>query len=185
MLRVALRARLMRPYRMLRFRSFGRDSVLHRPDWVYRPRQIEIGDGVIILGHVWLAVEKPAWELPGPVIRIGDRVGIRPYCTISAAESIVLEDNVILSAFSTVIDSDHTVGPSPNVLDNPLKTGAVRIGEGTWIGERSAILRGARIGRFCVIGANSVVRGEIPDFSIAVGAPARVVGSTRDPAERA
>ena len=42
------------------------------------------------------------------------------------------------------------------------------------------MLRGADIGRCCIIGANSVVRGEIPDYSIAVGAPARVVGSTRD-----
>jgi acetyltransferase-like isoleucine patch superfamily enzyme len=41
-----------------------------------------------------------------------------------------------------------------------------------------AVLRGADIGRRCIIGANSVVRGHIPDNSIAVGAPARVVGST-------
>jgi acetyltransferase-like isoleucine patch superfamily enzyme len=56
----------------------------------------------------------------------------------------------------------------------------VRVGAGTWIGERVAVLRGANIGRCCIIGANSVVRGEIPDYSIAVGAPARVVGSTRE-----
>jgi acetyltransferase-like isoleucine patch superfamily enzyme len=39
-----------------------------------------------------------------------------------------------------------------------------------------AVLKGAQIGECCVIGANSVVRGEIPPFSVAVGAPARVVG---------
>jgi acetyltransferase-like isoleucine patch superfamily enzyme len=65
-------------------------------------------------------------------------------------------------------------------MHNPLVSTPVRIGEGTWIGERVAVLRGADIGRCCMIGANSVVRGEIPDYSIAVGAPARVVGSTRD-----
>jgi acetyltransferase-like isoleucine patch superfamily enzyme len=40
------------------------------------------------------------------------------------------------------------------------------------------VLRGARIGRKCIIGAHSVVRGEIPDGSVAAGIPAKVVGST-------
>jgi acetyltransferase-like isoleucine patch superfamily enzyme len=51
-------------------------------------------------------------------------------------------------------------------MRGPLATSPIRIGRGTWIGER------------CIIGANSVVRGRIPDNSIAVGAPARVVGTT-------
>jgi acetyltransferase-like isoleucine patch superfamily enzyme len=65
-----------------------------------------------------------------------------------------------------------------NVLYNPLETAPVRVGKGTWIGERCAILRGADIGRHCIIGANSVVTGRIPDHSVAVGAPARVVRQT-------
>jgi acetyltransferase-like isoleucine patch superfamily enzyme len=56
-------------------------------------------------------------------------------------------------------------------------TAPIRIGRGTWIAERVAVLKGANIGRCCIIGAHSVVRGEIPDYSIAVGAPARVVGT--------
>jgi acetyltransferase-like isoleucine patch superfamily enzyme len=146
---------------------------------VYGPQHIAIGSRTLILAHVWLSVERPAWDRPGPVIDIGDGVGIRPYCTISAAESIIIEDHVVLSAFSTVIDSDHTFdGPSESVIWNPLRTAAVRIGRGSWIGERVAILRGSNVGRFCIVGANSVVRSEIPDHSVAGGAPARVVGST-------
>jgi acetyltransferase-like isoleucine patch superfamily enzyme len=106
---------------------------------------------------------------------------VRPYVTISAAESITIEDGVVISAFTTIIDSDHTFANGlPNVMHNPLVSSPVRIGEGTWMGERVAVLRGANIGRCCMIGANSVVRGEIPDYSVAVGAPARVVGSTRE-----
>ena len=71
---------------------------------------------MLILHGAWLSVETPAWNLPTPVLRIGDRVGIRPYCSISASESIVLEDDVILAAYSTVIDSDHTFKDGwPNV----------------------------------------------------------------------
>ncbi len=182
MRRVVMRARFMHPYWRRRFRRFGDHSILHRPDWVYGPHQIEIGERVVVLKSIWLAVERVAWNLPAPVLRIGDGVAIRPYCTISAAESIVIEDDVVLSSFSTVIDSDHVhSGASDNVVwGGKLATSPIRIGRGTWIGERVAILRGSDIGRSCTIGSNSVVRGRIPDHSIAVGAPAKVVGSTLD-----
>jgi acetyltransferase-like isoleucine patch superfamily enzyme len=52
------------------------------------------------------------------------------------------------------------------------------VGEGTWVGTHATIL--ADIGRYCVIGAGAVVTKPIPDFSVAVGTPARVVGSTAD-----
>jgi acetyltransferase-like isoleucine patch superfamily enzyme len=178
--RVMLRGRFVEPYRRRRFHSFGGGSVLHRPDWIYGPQQMAIGERVLALHGLWLAVERPAWDLPAPVLTIGDRTAIRPYCTISVAESVSIEDDVVIAAFSTVIDSDHTIGPNPSVLDNPLVTAPVRIGRGCWIGERVAVLRDSTIGEFSVIGANSVVNGEIPPFSVAVGSPARVVGSTRD-----
>jgi acetyltransferase-like isoleucine patch superfamily enzyme len=181
MRRVALRAALMRPYRRARFHAFGANSVLHKPDWLYGTHRIAIGANVIILGHIWLSAERGTWDRPTPAITIGDGTAIRPYCTITAAESIVIEENVVLSAFTSVIDSDHTFGDnSESVLWNPVESAPVRIGRGTWVGERTTILRGAQIGRSCAIGANSVVRGAIPDYSVAVGVPAKVVGSTRE-----
>jgi acetyltransferase-like isoleucine patch superfamily enzyme len=179
--RVVWRARALEPWRRRQFAAFGRDSILHRPDWISHPEKIEIGSSVLMFHGLWLAAEQPAWGRPGPAIRVGDHVAVRPYCTISAAESVTIEDGVVISAFTTIIDSDHTFAAGrPNVMHNPLVSTPVRVGEGTWIGERVAVLRGADIGRCCMIGANSVVRGEIPDYSIAVGAPARVVGSTRE-----
>jgi acetyltransferase-like isoleucine patch superfamily enzyme len=179
--RVVWRGKLAAPYRRRQFAAFGADSILHRPDWISHPDKIEIGSSVLMFHGLWLAAEQPAWNRPGPAVRIGDHVGVRPYCTISAAESVTIEDGVVISAFTTIIDSDHTFAAGrPNVMHNPLVSTPVRVGEGTWIGERVAVLRGSDIGRCCIIGANSVVRGAIPDYSIAVGAPARVVGSTRD-----
>lgn len=175
-----LRARLLRPHRRLRFHRFGRHSVVHRPAWIYGPHQIEIGERVLVLHGAWLSVERPAWELEAPVLRIGDGVGCRPNCTISATESVVIEDDVIMAAGCSVVDSDHTIGgPSDNVLLNPMVSSPIRIGRGTWLGDRVSVLRGSDVGCFCMIGANSVVRGSIPDYSVAVGSPARVVGSTR------
>ena len=177
MRRVELEGKLTRPWRRRRFHAFGEGAVVHRPMWIYGPHQIAIGDYALIMHRVWLSVETLAWKAEAPTLCIGNRVGIRPHCSISAAESVILEDDVILSAYSTVIDSNHTFAQgNPNVMHNQLVTSPVRIGRGTWIGERTSILRGSQIGACCIIGANSVVNGEIPPYSIAVGAPARVVG---------
>lgn len=177
MRRVALRGRLLRPYWKRRFYAFGADAIIHRPGSILGPWQISIGRDTLILAGCYLSVETFAWHLPAPVLRIGDRVGIRPYCMISASESIVIEDDVIIGAFSSVIDSDHTFAEGRcNVMHNSVATAPIRIGRGSWLAERVAVLRGSSIGRCCIVGANSVVSGELPDYSIAVGAPARVVG---------
>jgi lipopolysaccharide O-acetyltransferase len=176
--RVALRGRLLHGYRRRQFQSFGPGSIVHRPMWVFGGHKIAIGAHSLMLHQAWLSVETPAWEGPDPVLRIGDRVGIRPYCVLSAMESIVIEDDVIIGAYSSVIDSDHTFSAGqPNVMHNPSATAPIRIGRGTWIAERVAVLRGADIGECCIVGANSVVRGHLPPYSIAVGSPARVVGA--------
>ena len=51
----------------------------------------------------------------------------------------------------------------------------VEIGDGAWLGENVVICPGVRVGRGAVVGANAVVTEDVPDFSLAVGAPARVV----------
>jgi lipopolysaccharide O-acetyltransferase len=177
MRRAELRACLMRPYWSRRFYSFGAATIVHRPGGVFGAQQIAIGSHSLILAGTYLSVETPAWHRPAPVLSIGDRVGIRPYCMISASEQIVIEDDVIIGAFTSVVDSDHTFAEGrPNVMHNRVACAPIRIGRGTWLAERVAVLKGSDIGRCCIVGANSVVRGELPDYSIAAGAPARVIG---------
>lgn len=196
MWRVAVRAKVVHPYWRRRFHSFGAGSIFHDPVWLYGAHKIAIGEGTII-GMGMLSVEFPAWRRPGPAISIGNRVGIRQFSTITAAESVVIEDDVGIGAHSFVSDLEHlplaqdhaarerVSVPSSRPPLNPamggeLKTVPTRIGRGTLVFERVAVLSGSTIGKYCVIGTNSVVRGDIPDYSVAVGAPARVVGSTRD-----
>jgi acetyltransferase-like isoleucine patch superfamily enzyme len=146
--------------------------------WVLAEHLMALGDDVLILRGASLSVESPAWGSSEPALRIGNRVGIRPFCVISASASVTIEDDVILGSFTSIVDSDHTFALGrPNVMHNPLDAEPIRVGRGTWLAERVAVLKGAQIGRCCIVGANSVVKGEIPDFSIAVGAPARVVGT--------
>ena len=65
-------------------------------------------------------------------------------------------------------------------IDEPIgrqlwKNAPVRIGAGCWLGHGSIILPGTTIGRHVVVAAGSVVRGEIPEYCVVAGAPARIV----------
>ena len=51
----------------------------------------------------------------------------------------------------------------------------LKIGDGSWIGTHVAILGDVHIGAHCVIGANSVVTKDVPDYRVAVGSPAKVI----------
>ncbi|MCW2673814.1 MAG: acyltransferase [Frankiales bacterium] len=177
--RVAAEAALLRPRRHRQFQAFGSRSIVHRPLWLYGTRHAAIGSYTILMHGVWLSVERTAWDQAEPALRIGDRVAFRPFVAVSASESVVIEDGVTIGAGSGIYDSNHTVAAAhKSVLDTPLSSRKVRIGEGSWLGDRVTVLSGADIGRGCVIGAGSVVRGTIPDHSIAVGVPARVIGPT-------
>jgi acetyltransferase-like isoleucine patch superfamily enzyme len=184
MWRLSLMAKLMRPLRERQFGHLGEGSIVYRPDWLYGTQHMSIGDRVVVMRGAWLAVERSAWDRDEPVLRIGNGVGIRSNATISAATSVVIEDDVVFGGSVTVVDSDHTWNAGqPNVLHNPTEASPIRIGRGTWLGDRTTVLRGADIGEFCMIGAHSVVRGHIPDHSVAVGSPAKVVGKTNAPVE--
>lgn len=175
--RSALRARFIRPYWVRRFESFGVATILDRPEIVLGPHKITIGSHTLIQQGCHLCAETHGWHRSSPILCIGDRVAIRPHCMISASESVIIEDDVVIGAYSSVVDSDHTFREGrPNVLHNSVDAAPVHIGRGTWLAERVAVLRGAKIGRCCIIGANSVVKGSLPDYTIAVGAPARAVG---------
>jgi acetyltransferase-like isoleucine patch superfamily enzyme len=97
--------------------------------------------------------------------------------TISAASRILIDEYVLLAR--NVYISDH--GHAYEEVDTPIMCQGismvrpVSIGRHSWLGQNVSVLPGASIGVHCVIGANSVVLSDIPDYSVAVGSPARVV----------
>lgn len=180
MRRVVARNRPLRPLRRRQFHSFGDRSLVDRPAWLYGTHHIAIGTGVIVLRGAWLSAESVGWDRPAPTLTIGNGCWIRIGGTISAAESIMLEEDVICGAYVTIVDSAHTwTSGHPNTIYSPLRTKPVRIGQGTWLADRATVTAGSDIGVQCAIGAGAVVRGTIPDYSIVVGNPGKVVGSTK------
>jgi acetyltransferase-like isoleucine patch superfamily enzyme len=178
--RVAVRNQLLRPRRVRQFHAFGAKSFVDRPIWLYGTQKISIGTRVVILRGGWLAVERPGWDRPAPVLDIRDDVAIRVGCTISAAESILIEEHVGVGAGVTIVDSKHTwTSGHPNPLYSPAESAPIRIGRGTWLADRVTVAAGTEIGEQCAIGPNSTVSGKVPDFSLVLGNPGRIVGTTR------
>jgi virginiamycin A acetyltransferase len=108
-----------------------------------------------------------------PTAEVGRRVYTGVFCCLGA---VTLEDDVLLGSHVSVINggSQHGIGR----LDVPIREQAgswprVAVGRDSWIGDRATVL--ADIGSHCVVGAGSVVTRAIPDYAIAVGAPARVI----------
>ncbi len=104
---------------------------------------------------------------------------MRPFASITAVESVTIEDDVSIASLSTVTDATHDVATIAGSAET-LAAAPVRIGRGTGIAQRVAVLAGSNVGQHCYIEANSIVSGDIPDCSIATGIPARVVGETRE-----
>ncbi|PYR21983.1 MAG: hypothetical protein DMF98_21120 [Acidobacteria bacterium] len=85
---------------------------------------------------------------------------------------------VLMAAYSYVIGGDHDFSdPARAVLAQERVSAGVSVGDGVWIGAGAKILDGVVIGAHAVIGAAAVVRENVPARAIAVGIPARIVGS--------
>ena len=167
-----------------RFGAFGEGSIICFPvTSLMNERHIEIGENTMIGPHVALSAGMaPGQEcLSQPVVRIGDRCLIGRGSGIVGHFSIDIGDDVWTGHHVYITDQNHGY----DNVDIPISQQSmpekpVRIGSGSWLGHGTVVLPGADIGEHVVIGANSVVTGSIPSFSVAVGAPARVVKSMSD-----
>ncbi|MFP3664199.1 MULTISPECIES: acyltransferase [Priestia] len=110
-------------------------------------------------------------------IHIGDNVGISG-ATIYARKSIKIGNNTLIGGNTKIIDNDfHPVDPAIR-WETPHEHMGIRpieIGENVFIGCNCLILKGAKIGDNAVIGAGSVVNGEIPANCVAAGNPVRII----------
>jgi len=140
--------------------------------------KVEIGNDVTLNSTSRFNPLAPARRLaivtcaPGARVVIGDRAGLSN-CVISCSERIVIGPDSMLGAECLVIDSDfHGL---PLGQGKAARTAPVEIGHHVFIGARSIILKGVRIGDGAVIGAGSVVCSDIPAGCVARGNPALII----------
>ena len=161
------------------FKSFGaRSLIMWRPNTIFNERYIEIGTDTLIGPGVSLSAGMvPGQEcITSPVVRIGDRCLIGKGSGIVGHFSITIGNDVWTGHHVYITDQNHgyeNIALPISQQSQPER--AVVIGDESWLGYGSVVLPGVTIGKHVVIGANSVVTRDIPDYSVAVGSPARVV----------
>lgn len=170
------------------FREFGPGSAICFPvTALYGERHIRLGAQTIIGPHCTLSAGvSPEHRLDrDTVVSIGHGCLIGRGSGIVAHESIEIGDDVFTGHHVYITDANHGYeDPDVPIGRQFAASRPVSIGTGSWLGHGSIVLPGSRVGRHVVVGAGSVVTGEIPDYSVAVGVPARVV-RRYDPADPA
>lgn len=159
----------------MKFSTFGLHSGMQSPLRIDGAKNIMIGDHVTIQYKSWLGA-LPLTGSDNATLIIEDGTVIGNFNHIFATKRIVIHRKVLTADKVFISDNFHNYElVNVPIIDQPIvQNGEVEIGEGTWLGENVCVL-GASIGRHCVIGANSVVTKNIPDYSIAVGVPAKVI----------
>lgn len=157
------------------FAEYGRRSVIQRPVRLRGEDRIAIGSDVFVGAGSWLQVL--SGDAEGVAIAIGDGTSIVGSCVLSAARSIRVGRRVLMARNVYIADHMHAFADTGTaVLDQGVdRVAPVEIGDGAWLGQNVVVGPGVRIGRGAVVGANSVALSDVPDFAVAVGAPARVV----------
>lgn len=161
------------------FGKFGNGSIICFPQTtIFNERYIHIGCDTMIGSHVALS----AGMIPGqvcltdPVVRIGDRCLIGRGSGIVGHLSIVIGNDVWTGHHVYITDQNHGYENIEIPISQQIQVERpVSIGDGSWLGAGVVVLPGSTIGKHVAVGANSVVTGHLPDYCVAVGAPARVI----------
>jgi acetyltransferase-like isoleucine patch superfamily enzyme len=157
-------------YRLLchGFERHGKGGSIGRQFRVMGKLSIAVGDRVAFRDNIYLGGNGR--------LTVGSHTSINAGCMIAAMESVQIGSNVMFAPYVYVLDVDHKF----ERLDIPMtKQGytisPVVIEDDVWIGTGAVITKGVRIGRGSIIGANSVVTRDVPPYSLAAGAPAKVI----------
>lgn len=114
----------------------------------------------------------------GP-LEIGDEADIGPHVIIASIGGVVLEKNVLIAGNCYFGGARYNFDSleKPIMYQGIYSRGPLVIGEGTWIGASAMVFDGVTIGKGCVVGAGAVVTKDIPDYSVVVGNPAKIIRS--------
>jgi len=159
------------------FYSFGDNSIIQEDSKISNLSCIQIGTGTFIKDNSWLNICSYENNTV-PKIMIGDGCQIGSRFTMSIANKGVIERNVIMEPNVYISDCSHNY----EAIGIPIMhqgitsvTHEIIIGENSWIGINASIVGNVRIGRGCVVRANSYVTKSIPDYCVVAGSPATII----------
>lgn len=169
---------LVRYWRLLRLRLAHPHLVLR--GLVFLGREVEVhcrpGYGRLEIGAFTHLGDRSAIRCHEGSLRIGDKVVFGCNTVVNCYLDVEIGAATLLADWVYIVDFDHrTTDLRVPIKDQGIVKSPIRIGPGSWLGTKVTVLRGAQTGRGCVVGANAVLRGGVPDYAVAAGNPARVV----------
>jgi acetyltransferase-like isoleucine patch superfamily enzyme len=154
--------------------SLGIHSSIVWPARIDGAKNMEIGSGTFIQRGSWLYARSV--DRSDVYLKIGRNCIFGYNIHIASVRSVVIGDNVLTANNVFITDNTHSYRDVDRpIIEQPVVfSGSVEVGSGSWLGENVCILS-SNIGRNSVIGANSVVTRDVPDYCVAVGAPAIII----------
>ncbi len=146
--------------------------LVRRPVYIRGRKGLSFGTGFTTGYRCRMEIFAPGKLHFGKDCKLGDQVHI------VASESVRFGDHCLLASNIFISDTNHgdsTEAPDTAPDQRRLTSRPVSIGSNVWIGEGVCILPGSTVGDGCILGAHSVVKGQIPAYTVAVGAPAKPV----------
>ncbi len=164
-------------WQLLRRGAFARWPLQGNVLEALREGRLEVGEGVLFEPNVWIAAPDRAR------VRIGQGTFLNIGVMVAAQELVEIGAHCMLANGCFVSDAAHRFDDParPITWQGFTSKGPTRIGANCWLGAHVVVTSGVNIGERSVIGAGSVVTHDIPPFSIAAGAPARVLKSVEYP----
>ena len=168
---------------------FGKNLTLRHPHKIAIGRQVTIDDycvldakgeqnNGIVLGDNVLISRNTVLGCKGGDIIVGSNSNVANNSLLHSETCLRLGENVLVGAYSYLVAGGTHGDEDPDlpIMHQASRSkGGILLEDNVWLGANVKVLDGARIGRDTIIGAGSVVTGEIPEFSVAVGIPARVI----------
>ncbi|MCL4208440.1 acyltransferase [Patescibacteria group bacterium] len=121
----------------------------------------------------------PVWRLKKSGAKVGNNVFIGRHCYVELenAKFLTIEDGAVLAAYSKIILHDSSLN---NINGFDLLYGRVILGKNCYLGADVTVLPGSKIGKNTIVGAGSLVKGDLNDNSVYVGRPAKFISSVDD-----
>lgn len=148
----------------------GRMTYFGKPCFLYGVKDIYIGNKVRIFPGLRAETHQ------GGKIIIEEDVSIGQNFHITSANKLIIgkKTTILGNVFITDIDHDYKeIGT--HILKQKINVSETRIGENCFIGYGAKIQAGTILGKQCIVGTNSVVKGEYPDYCVIVGTPAKII----------
>lgn len=180
------------------FKKVGKGVVFGKSITIRNPYKIEIGNNVIIDENVML--DAKGADNKGIVLENGvflgrntilsckngdiilkENVNIGFNCEVYSLNKVEIGENTLIAAYTYIVGGGHSSEDTDMAFRDQEKHAAgIKIGKNVWLGAKSVIMDGCSVGDNSIIGAGAIVTKDIPEYSVAVGIPAKVVKDRRE-----